>query len=384
MLTPFDDYPIHQTSDTIDRVATSDRNFYDRYYFSLHDLKGEVFLVVALGVFPNIGVMDAFATATQGETQWVVRASRELGGDRSHTVVGPIGVEVLEGLRRLRVWCAQTGGRPAEPNEWGLSFDVTFEGSHFPFEEPHFLRRAGNRVVMDYRRLTQAGRWSGELSVGDTRYEVTPEAFWGARDRSWGIRPVGDREPASAPASDGMRGFYWNWAPIQFSDSVLLYSVSEDADGSRWHEVAVRAYPDATEREIERLRVVRHDIRLKPGTRVFDGGSMTLAYADGSEFTVEARPLRLLYMAGAGYSYTSGWRGGQYHGPLAVEGERWDLTEPNAVERVHVQTETVCEYRVRDGSTGLTAGEIGYGPFELICLGAYEPYGFKTPLDVAK
>ena len=368
MLTPFDDYPIHQIPDTIDRVATSDRNFYDRYYFSLHDLKGEVFLVVALGVFPNVGVMDAFATATQGEAQWVVRASRVLGHDRAQTSVGPVGVEVLEGLRRLRVWC--------EPNQWGLSFDVTFEGVHFPFEEPHFFRRAGNRVVMDYRRLSQVGRWSGSLNVGDRRYEVTPETFWGARDRSWGIRPVGDREPASAPAADGMRGFYWNWAPMQFQDSVILYSVSEDSDGSRWHEIATRVYPYVVEQESEHLRVVRHDVRLKPGTRVFDGGTLTLGEEDGSELTVEMRPLRLLFMAGAGYSYTTGWRGGQYHGPLVVEGERWELSDPHAVERVHVQTETVCEFRV--------GGEVGYGPFELICLGAYDPFGFKTPTDVAR
>jgi len=368
VLTPFDDHPIHQIPDTIDRVATSDRNFYDRYYFSLHDLKGEVFLVVALGVFPNIGVMDAFATATLGDQQWVVRASRELGHDRAQTSVGPITIEVLEGLRRLRAVCA--------PNDWGLAFDLTFEGVHFPLEEPHFLRRSGSRVVMDYTRLSQAGRYSGTLTVGDRRYEVTPEAFWGARDRSWGLRPVGDREPASAPAGDGLRGFYWNWAPMQFEDSVIVYSVSEDADGSRWHDIAVRLYPYAAGREPERLRVVRHDIKLKPGTRVFDGGTVTLAEPDGHEFTVDIQPKRLLFMAGAGYAYTGGWRGGQYHGPLVVEGERWDLTDPNAVERVHVQTETVCEFRV--------GGEVGYGPFELICLGAYDPFGFKTPTDVAR
>ena len=40
-----------------------------------------------------------------------------------------------------------------------------------------------------------------------------------------------------------------------------------------------------------------------------------------------------------------------------------------------MQTETVCEYRLGD--------KVGYGPFELICLGAYEPYGFKSPGDVA-
>ena len=366
MLSRFDDYPIHQTSDVIDHVASSDRNFYDRYYFSLFDLKGEVFLVVALAVYPNIGVMDAFATATQGEQQWVVKASRVLGADRANTVVGPIRVDVLEGLRRLRCRC--------EPNEWGLSFDVTFEGRHFPVEEPRFFRRAGNRVVMDYTRLTQVGRWSGTLTVGDKTYGVAPESFWGARDRSWGVRPVGDREPASAPARDGLGGFYWNWAPVQFEDSALLYSVSERPDGTRWHEIATRVYPWDAGRDPEHLRVVGHDIRMKPGTRVFDGGSFTLAKPDGAELVVEAKPLRLLFMQGAGYAYTGGWRSGQYHGELVVEGEKWDLAQPDAVERVHTQTETVCEFRAGD--------EVGYGPFELLCLGSYLPAGLKTPLDV--
>ncbi len=31
-LTPADDYQIHQTPETMDRVNTSDRNFYDRYF----------------------------------------------------------------------------------------------------------------------------------------------------------------------------------------------------------------------------------------------------------------------------------------------------------------------------------------------------------------
>ena len=79
MLTPMDDYLIHQTTDTIDRVATSDRNFYDRYYFNCHDLTGEVFLVVGMAVYPNRGIIDAFATAVRrNERQFAVAASREL------------------------------------------------------------------------------------------------------------------------------------------------------------------------------------------------------------------------------------------------------------------------------------------------------------------
>ncbi len=32
-ISPMDEYLAHQTSETFDFVATSDRNFYDRYYF---------------------------------------------------------------------------------------------------------------------------------------------------------------------------------------------------------------------------------------------------------------------------------------------------------------------------------------------------------------
>jgi hypothetical protein len=57
----------------MDRVATSDRNFYDRCYFNLHDQSGEIFLVTGLGVYPNLGVTDAYAAARCGDRQWSVR-----------------------------------------------------------------------------------------------------------------------------------------------------------------------------------------------------------------------------------------------------------------------------------------------------------------------
>ena len=37
MITDFDDYMIHQTSDPVTQPASSDRNFYDRYWFNGFD-----------------------------------------------------------------------------------------------------------------------------------------------------------------------------------------------------------------------------------------------------------------------------------------------------------------------------------------------------------
>ncbi len=83
---PLDEYPVHQTPLPMDRVASSDRNFYDRCYFNAHDRSGDVFLVTGLGVYPNLGVIDAYATARCGDRQWSV------------PVDGP-GVEQLERVR---------------------------------------------------------------------------------------------------------------------------------------------------------------------------------------------------------------------------------------------------------------------------------------------
>ncbi|MDP9238894.1 MAG: hypothetical protein M3P30_16115 [Chloroflexota bacterium] len=375
MLTPLDDYLVHQTPETVDRVATSDRNFYDRYYFNAHTLEGDAFLVLAMGIYPNIGVIDAFATAViDNKTQYIVRGSRALGNDRMDTKVGPIGVEVIEGLRKMRIY--------TEATEYDLSLDLTFEGVTFPYEEPHFYRRAGNRMVMDYTRLTQTGRWSGTMTAGGRQFVVEPQSWWGARDHSWGIRPVGGGEQPSAPPPDssGPGGFFWLWTPVQFEGASMMFTCSEDPDGARWHAAAELLHPYGKKLAPEPLTVVSHDIKMAPGTRTFERGSFTVARRDGSLAKVEMTPKSTLYMAGAGYAYTGGWRHGQYHAPLAVEGETWDLGDATLLQRIGGQTETVCDYKV-DGLGDLGTG---HGIFEFLLLGAYAPYGFNRWNDVAK
>src|SRR3954463_3773465 len=135
MLSPLDDYPIHQVAEPIRMVGTSDRNFYDRYYFNLHHCDDDLMVTVGLGHYPNLDVADAFVAATRGGTQYVMRSSRELGIDRRNTTVGPISIEVLEGLRSLRVRAdASAGGdgqagEPGENGEAAVELDVTWTPS---------------------------------------------------------------------------------------------------------------------------------------------------------------------------------------------------------------------------------------------------------------
>ena len=68
MPVPLDEYPIHQAPLSIAYMDTSDRNAYDRCYLNAHDRTGDVFLVTGLGLYPNLGVIDAYATVRDAAT----------------------------------------------------------------------------------------------------------------------------------------------------------------------------------------------------------------------------------------------------------------------------------------------------------------------------
>ena len=58
MITQGDDYPIHQTPEPVQQVFTSDRNFYDRFFFNGYFREGEPYFAVAMGIYPNVGIID--------------------------------------------------------------------------------------------------------------------------------------------------------------------------------------------------------------------------------------------------------------------------------------------------------------------------------------
>ena len=187
---PLDEYPVHQTPLPMDRVASSDRNFYDRSYFNAHDRTGEIFLVTGLGVYPNLGVIDAYAAARCGDRQWSVRFSDALGERSLEQKVGGYQVEVVEPLRRLNLSCVSPDG--------GIEFDLAWTGA-FPAvqEEPHLLL-SGGRPILDASRFSQVGSWNGRLRVGRARLH----RHWRPVERRQGQilgDPAGRRAGAAGP-----------------------------------------------------------------------------------------------------------------------------------------------------------------------------------------
>jgi hypothetical protein len=367
-----DEFLAHQTPDTFDRVFTSDRNFYDRYYFNLHDSTGDLFMVAGMGQYPNLGVTDAFATVSHGTSQYVVRASRALGADRHDTQVGPFRIEVIEGLRSLRLVC--------DENEWGLAFDLRFDGTVPALEEPKTIQRSRARITFDVSRYAQVGSYTGSLSVAGHTYAVTPDRWKGARDHSWGIRPVGEREAPGIAIEDmknNVAGFYHHWIPLQLDRG--MYKVMYDADYAGNTLVEESAFIPAIGRPgaIQHFGSPRIEVEFIPGTRELKRARTTMPDPAGKDVVFTSTPLRTVYLAaGTGYVPNEEWGHGHYKGALVVEGRTYDMSTQAKRTQYAFLNETLCRFE-------LDTGEVAYGMHENMCLGVYRPLGFEKPGDVA-
>jgi hypothetical protein len=356
----------HQTPETFDQVATSDRNFYDRYYFNLHPMSGELFVVFGMGQYPNLGTTDAFVCIVYKGKQHVLRCSRELGSDRADTCVGPFTVEVLESLKSLRISCAD--------NEHGISFDLTFDGTAPAVEEPRTLLRKGPRIHMDTSRYTQMGRWQGVINIKGETIEVNYADYLGVRDHSWGIRPVGESEPMGIRINEYVDkyGFFHMWAPMQFSDFQLKVFIDEDADGTRIVEECVKIDSYQRGGAVHQMGKPRHCIQYKTGTRELETAELYFEDENGVPVTVKAEALSCAYLAaGTGYFPNPDWVHGQYHGKFKLEAVEYDVSTEEARKALGPLYETLVRFE-------LPGGEHTYGMFENLSIGHHEPYGFDS------
>ncbi len=361
MLSSMDDYPLHQISDVMRFVGPSDRNFYDRYYFNLHGSSDELFMVMGMGQYPNLGTQDAFAVVRRGDKHHVVRASRELG-DRADTSVGPFRVEVIEGLKRLRF---VLDDKPENP----IAMDLVWQSAIPAFLEPRQLIRRQGRVLFDSTRFAQTGCWTGRLRVGDEEFDVTPDRWKGSRDRSWGVRPVGEREPPGIHAKDqgAMHGM-WCYCPMQFDDYSLICIINEHDDGSRELEEATRVWADPA-RPPESLGRPEHDHQFNADKNFVELGRLVFPQAPGGELVITATPLEHVYvMVGTGYGLEPDWHHGMYQGELVEQ--RMTLSMKKDKDRMFGLIDNAARYETSDG-------DIGYGLFEYAFFGPFAQYGLQ-------
>jgi hypothetical protein len=365
MLTSFDDFPIHQTAEPIAHSSGGDVQHYDRYFFNGYSKDGSIFFAAAMGLYPNRHVIDAsFSVVLNGE-QINVHASARAPFERMEcTTVGPIKIDVLVPLKQHRV--------TVDTPEHGIRADITFSATSIPYEEAPFLVRSGNRTTMQYTRMTQLGTWSGWIEVDGVRIELQSHLFPGSRDRSWGVRGIGERVPMGAPPTTPPQ-FYWLWAPVCFDDFGSVFDVNEYADGERWHESGAM---------LEGTDTVRHSHETKykytwePGTRRAAAFDVTYRFNIG-EVSMHFEPILHFQMLGLGYLHPE-WGHGFWKGERVVGGERFSLPVPDplAMHHLHVQTlsKVICTMPNGDQHHGI-------GVLETLVLGAHAPSGFTGMSD---
>jgi hypothetical protein len=374
MITKFDDYPVHQTAEPVSQPASSSLNVYDRYWFNGFDRDGKFYFGAALGLYPNRHVMDgAFSVSIDGE-QHSFFASRRAGAERSDTAIGPLSVEVVKPLRVIRVRLAA--------NDTGIECDLTFSARTIAYEEPRSILREEGRVMLDTTRLTQFGSWEGYFSVAGVRTEVRPAAVLGVRDRSWGMRPVGEKEGGAPSMSEP--GIFWTWSVNHFDDVCVHYATFEDHEGHpvQLSGAVLPAFANVddipTEGEPWAYAMPGRPVisyEWKKGTRMAASAKLEVPTRTGEKQTITIEPLLLFHMKGLGYQHPK-WAHAVWKGELVTGSESWrtDEQDPLAYENIHVHQ--VCRVTMGD--------KVGTGVLEQLIFGSHKPSVFKGFFDGAE
>ncbi|WP_288817234.1 hypothetical protein [uncultured Gordonia sp.] len=374
-LGPMDEYPIHQLPQPIAWPGNSDRNFYDRAYLNAHDRSGTIFLITGIGYYPNLGVKDAFVLIRRRnpdgtDAQTAVHLSDAIDDNRLEQTVGNYSLAVDDPLRALHLTLAETEG---------IALDLHWEGLFDALlEQPHVMRQ-GTKVTLDAQRFAQVGTWRGSITVDGEDIVVDPSAWIGTRDRSWGIRPVGEPEPSGRPADPPFEGMWWLYVPMAFDDFQLVLIIQEDPDGYRTLNDCSRVWKDG---RVEQLGWPSISVHYAPGTRVPTGATISTTGAGGSPVTLEVESLLPVPIhVGGGYGGDPDWTHGVWRGTDFTERLTYDMTSAEVVGRMpfgvidHVGR---AECRESDGTT-----RAGWGLFEHGALGRHDPSGFADWLSVA-
>jgi len=374
MLNKLDDYPIHQTPEPIAHPATSDRNVYDRTWFNGYAHDGSYYFGIGMAVYPHRGILDCAFSVVQPEgRQHCFFGSRRAPIERTEMQVGPFRMEVVEPMRRARVIL--------EDNQSGVSCDLTFSARTAAIEEARQILWSGSRRTMDATRWDQFGRWSGWVKHPDGEFKVEEAMCHGTKDRSWGVRGVGEPETGGAPRMPN--GIMFLWAPLFWDDHITHAIFFDGQRGEALVREGIVAplygseaeVPGVAEARDERMATARHRVSYHPGTRLARSAEIDLVNHDGDTRTIALEPILKFQMKGLGYMHPE-WGQGMWKGDLAVGGESFDPKQLDPLSPHNLHTQQVV--RASDGA------KTGIGVLEQIAVGPYAPAGFTQFLDGAK
>jgi hypothetical protein len=315
-LSAWDELPIHQTVAPIRYVDTADPRAFERYWFTAQPRDASFIFVLGIGIYPNIGVADAYALLTRDGQQVTLRAQRTLSADRSALCVGPISADPVAAFAE---WHLVVGD-----NEQSLSCDLRWRDTkRASFRKMDFTRIPG----MPYEMMLEHN-WGGYETFGTIegwiehrgkRMELTPDQTIGSRDHHWGIRDrVGGFELVRNKKRRSHCGQWVEFASWALWGDRVLYNIGADGRGP--------AFAEPLEHRISFDPVTRHFREAIISNRLANGQVRTLHYRRAGDITA--------YMRCAGYSGPDGRgtpSGNHHHGEnlgSAITGEIFNISEP--------------------------------------------------------
>ena len=370
-ITSFDDYPIHQAIAPITVPSSTDRNFYDRYWFNGLDPETGYIFEIGIGVYPNRHVIDShFSISFEGK-QYSYHASQRLDQNRLPIKVGPMSLSIDDPIKQLTF--------SLKDPENKLNCNLTFIANSSAHQEPRSTMMEGTRTIMDTIRFTQMGKWTGEINTESGRIEA--QAIYGTRDRSWGVRPVGEPEGGAPGMLVDEPGVYWCWAPIHFKNFCTQFGTFEDRDGNSTqlsgHQLPL--YKNVSEIpskvEVESLSSLKHSINWEKGTRWSTGAEIKGMTEKNKEFHLKLKTIGpKFFCKGIGYQHDE-WRHGVWKGEAETGYEVWDLENIDPGDHTFFHTHQIVK-----ASLG---SEDGFGTLENLVIGRHDPSGFKDFFDGA-
>lgn len=265
-LSAWDEYPIHQVVESVRYVGTSDPRAFERYWFTAEARDGSLLLIAGIGLYPNLGVIDAYALLVREGRQTTVRAHRRLGADRADLAVGPLRFGVARPFAEWRLSLAD--------NDQSFSFDLRW----FDTKVPKFWKFGASIVphapenfhlLHDWGGYESFGEVEGEIRIGETSIALTRSRYAGSRDHHWGIRDgvggivLNPRKNGVAHCSQFVEFKTWSiWG------GQVLYNVGDPQTGPR------------------RVTPVDHKFAFDPVTKHFREGVITNQIEGGETRTL--------------------------------------------------------------------------------------------------
>ena len=307
-LHPADDFPLHQTAETLVRVASHNPRWTERWYFNLQHPDGSMLGICGGGFYPGAGVLEVYACLLHEGRQLNVR-QRVVEFDRCRTdAASAVTFDITDPMKSWTM-CARGSM---------CAFDLSFGASAAAYLFPPFVvaadlpHEAPPPQIDAVQHFVQPGTVRGELRVDGRTLDVEARSF---RDRTWGVRTSRPR--------------LHQWYVLHLDDGSQLNLIHQErADGAIMVSHVARVASDGA---IETGVIDSHSLTFEPASRLLLHGRFQAHTAKGARIDVAVdnagQGVRLV---GAGYTDAQG----EPTDFGRVQEDAWDLADPAIVARV--------------------------------------------------